>query len=73
MSHVELSAVIRKNSKTTKRSRFADISRCGGLFHGTTSYAYTAKHISKLPWCERVVATYVVETNVGTWRNGKKS
>lgn len=72
MSHVQLSAVIRKGDRTSKRARETQIRECGGLFH-FGSYLPAARQISKLRWCERVVAVLVTEVHLGTWRSGRKS
>jgi hypothetical protein len=72
-THIELSAVIKDGDRTSKRVRHADIVSCGGLTHLTTDARAAAVKLSKLPWCDRVVATIVAETPMGTWRKGRKS
>lgn len=72
MSHVILQCVVTNSDRTAKRKRLNDIAKCGGLVH-VGPYDAVARKLSRLPWCDRVIATFVTEQNVGTWRDGRKS
>lgn len=75
MSHVSLTVVLREGQKNPAHAvRKRTIAQAGGLhIDGGTPYEPVARTLSKLPWVDRVIATYVTETNVGVFRKGSKS
>lgn len=73
-THVALSVVLNPSGKRpSKRQRDKAIRDAGGLVFVGKPYRPAAQVLSELPWVDRVVATHVMETNVGTWRRGKLS
>lgn len=70
-AHYEL-VVVHKRTPPRRDVREREIARCGGLVHIITDHNAAARKLSRLPWVDRVVATLVYETHVGTWRDGKK-
>lgn len=76
MARVTLAVVLKEDRLPTPAQRKKAINAAGGLSFPvgtpTAQMVRAASQLSKLSWVQRVVVTKIVETHVGTWRNGKR-